>query len=430
MNTRRARWILVASLVVVAAGYGLYRLGVHRGTRHATAGSSTASPSGERKPLYWHDPMMPQQHFDQPGKSPFMDMQLVPVYADDAGEAGGMRVSPRVQQNLGVRTAVVVSGHVSRTLEGPASIAFDERQVRVLEARAAGFVERVHVRATLDRIRRGQSLADLYSPDWVAAQEEFLTVKRLGATAGAALLDAARQRMRLVGMSERHIQEVETSERVQPRLSVVSPVDGVISELGAREGMTVAPGALLFRINGLGTVWVTAEVPESAAGSLPIGTPAEVRTPALPGTVFRARVSALPPTVALETRTRAVRLELGNPRGELVPGMFATVRFTQPTGAATLLVPTEAIIETGARTVVVVAEGNGSFSPVEVERGREGDGQTEILKGLTAGQRIVVSGQFLLDSEATLTGTAQRMSGAPDAAGVPQPPGAGTEPRP
>ena len=415
MNRIAVRWMAVSILLVGAGGFGLYRLGESHGARVAASPANDRVSTGARKPLYWHDPMVPQQHFDRPGKSPFMDMQLVPVYADDAPEAGGVRVSPRVQQNLGVRTAPVVTDVLVRTLEVPASVAFNEREVRVLEARAASFVERVHVRATLDRVHRGQPLADLYSPDWVAAQEEFLTVKHL--EAGAELLDAARQRMRLVGMSEEQIEQVETRERVQPRLSVLSPVDGVISELGARAGMTVTPGALLFRINGLATIWVTAEVPESAAAGLRVGSPAEVRTTALPGTVFRARVSALPPTVALDTRTRAVRLELVNPQGELVPGMFATVKFASESAAPTLLVPSEAVIETGTRTVVIVAEGNGAFSPVEVERGREGNGQTEILTGLTAGQQVVVSGQFLIDSEASLNGSAQRMSNVAGTAG-------------
>ena len=427
MNSLRIRWVPVASVVAVAAGFGFFWLGERQGVREASAPAAGATTTpGTRKPLYWHDPMVPQQHFDQPGKSPFMDMQLVPVYADDAAEAGGVRVNPRVQQNLGLRTALVTTDTLSRTIEAPASIAFDERQVRVLEARASGFVEQLYVRAAFDRVRRGQPLADLYSPDWIAAQEEFLAVKRLGAAAEG-LLDAARQRMRLVGMSEGQIQQVESSARVQAHLSVVSPIDGVVSDIGAREGVTVAPGALLFRINGLGTVWVNADVPESTAESLQIGTRAEVRSPAFPGSVFHARVSALLPTVAIETRTRAVRLELANPRGALVPGMFAIVKFAATNATPALLVPTEAVIETGVRTVVVVADGNGSFSPVAVERGRDGDGRTEILKGLTAGQRVVVSGQFLLDSEASLTGNAHRMTSAPDS-GLVRKPGAPMEP--
>ena len=420
MKNRLVPWIVVLIVVFGAGGLGLYRLGERHGARTSvTNADGSAHPSGERKPLYWHDPMVPQQHFDQPGKSPFMEMQLVPVYAEDDAAVGGVRVNPRVQQNLGLRTAAVVTGALSRTLEAPGSVLFNEREVRVVEARAAGFVERVHVRATLDRVRRGEALADVYSPDWVAAQEEFLTVKHLGSAAGGGLLDATRQRMRLAGMSEEQMQVVEASERVLPSLSVVSPVDGVISELGAREGMTVAPGVLLFRVNGLGTVWVTAEIPESATDSVRVGTPAEVRTSALPGGVYRARVSALLPNVALDTRTRAARLVLANPRGELVPGMFTTVRFTLKNDAAALLVPTEAVIQTGARTVVVVAQGNGTFLPVDVALGREGNGQTEIRNGLTAGQRVVVSGQFLIDSEASLTGAAQRLSDATDGMGAP-----------
>ena len=427
MTRKLTPFIAAAIILVGAGGFGLYRLGETRGAKQMDAGTAIPTQNaGEHKPLYWHDPMVPGQRFDHPGKSPFMEMQLVPVYADDGGTTAAVHIDSRVQQNLGMRTAPVVIGTLARTLEAPGSVAFDEREARVLDARAAGFVERLHVRATLDRVRRGQPLADLYSPDWVAVQEEFLAVNGLGADAGAGLLDAARQRMRLVGMSEAQIRTVESAGHVQPRLSVVSPVDGVVSELGAREGMTVAPGTLLFRINGLGTVWIQAEVPESASETLAVGTAAEVRADALPGQVFRARVIAVPANVALETRTRTVRLELANPRGDLVPGMFTTVRFSPTHGEPTLLVPTEAVIATGARTVVIVAGNDGAFSPVDVEVGREGNGQTEILSGLNVGQRVVVSGQFLINSEASLTGSLGRLSAAPPTSGD----ATGTEKRP
>ena len=404
----------VTIVLVGAAGFGLYRLGENQGAKHVDAGVAVpAQNAAERKPLYWHDPMVPGQRFDHPGKSPFMDMQMVPVYADDGRDTGGVHVDSRMQQNLGLRTAPVVTGTLLQSIEAPGSVAFDERETRVLDARATGYVERLHVHATLDRVVRGQALADIYSPDWVAAQEEFLAVKNLEPDAGSGLLDAARQRMRLVGMSEAQIRKVESASEVQSRLSVVSPLDGIVSELAAREGMTVAPGALLFRINGLSSVWVNADVPESAAETLTSGTSAEVRTNALPGRVFRARVSAVLSNIALETRTRTVRLELANPRGELVPGMFTTVKFATDRGAPSLLVPTESIIATGARTVVIVAGENGMFSPVEVELGREGNGQTEILNGLKVGQRVVVSGQFLIDSEASLTGSLGRLGAAP-----------------
>ena len=421
MTRALVKWIGIAVVAIAAAGFGLYRLGESHGRRDrlaapdGLAGSlAPTATSRERKPLYWHDPMVPGQRFDHPGKSPFMDMQLVPVYADGGMDAGGVHVEPRVQQNLGMRTAAVVSGTLVRTLETPGTVVFDERSTHVLEARTPAFVTHLRVRATLDRVRRGEALADLYSPDWVAAQEEFLTVRGLGADAGPGLVEAALQRMRLVGLSDAQIEAVASTGRVQHDVPVVSPLDGVVSELGAREGMAVAPGALLFRINALDRVWVQADVPESGAETLGVGTPAEIRTNALPGQLFRARVIAVLPNIAPDTRTRTVRLELPNPHGDLVPGMFTTVRFSPPSGPSTLLVPTEAVISTGTRTVIIVANGRGLFSPVDVEVGREGNGQTEIRKGLSDGQRVVVSGQFLIDSEASLTGALGRMAGESD----------------
>jgi membrane fusion protein, copper/silver efflux system len=189
-----------------------------------------------------------------------------------------------------------------------------------------------------------------------------------------------------------------------------------VAELGAREGMTVMSGAPLFRINGLGTVWVNAEVRENQSSEVRVGNVVEARTPALPGKAFKGKVSAILPEVNPATRTLKARVELANPGGELKPGMFATVNFTPAARKEALLVPTEAVIQTGKRTVVVVAQGEGKFAPVDVEIGIETSGQTEIRKGLQAGQQVVVSGQFLIDSESSLRATATRMGEAPAAA--------------
>jgi membrane fusion protein, copper/silver efflux system len=357
-------------------------------------------PATGKKVLYWHDPMVPGQKFDKPGKSPFMDMQLVPVYAGAEGDEGKVTVSPRVQQNLGVRTTEVVKGSLSPAVEVVGSVAYNERNVAVVTARASGYVERLHARAPLDPVRKGQALAEIYVPDWVAAQEEYLTVKRMAGMNGdvAPLLEGARQRMRLAGMTEEQIHRFESSGRVQPRASITAPVSGVIAELGAREGMTVMSGAALFRINGLDTVWVNAELPESQARFVRPGSAVEARTPAFPGTTFQGRVGAILPEVAPATRTLKARIEIDNPGHRLVPGMFATVHFASASREEALLVPTEAVIRTGTRSVVIVAQGEDGFMPVDVEVGVETAGQTEIRQGLQAGQKVVVSGQFLLDS--------------------------------
>jgi Cu(I)/Ag(I) efflux system membrane fusion protein len=297
------------------------------------------------------------------------------------------------------------------------SVAYNDRDVVVVQARSNGFLERLHVRAPLDPVRKGQPLAELYVPDWVAAQEEYLTAKRISAQSTARSLagldEGARQRMRLAGMGDAQIAAVEATGKVQTRVTITAPIAGVLGELSAREGMTVMAGAPLFRLNGLSTVWVNAELPESLAAQVRPGNPVEARTPALPGAVFNGKVSAIVPEVNAATRTIKARIELANPEGQLVPGMFATVNFTPQARKEVLLVPSEAVIQTGKRSVVVIAQGEGRFSSVDVELGLESNGQTEIRKGLQAGQKVVVSGQFLVDSEANLKAAASRMDAMP-----------------
>ena len=435
MNAKRLAPFVLAAVVLGAGGYALYRLGVDQGMKVAgsvTSASSAATgapqkagdvdPTTGKKVLYWHDPMVPGQKFDKPGKSPFMDMQLVPMYADSDTDAGGVAISSRVQQNLGVRTAPVKQGALNMAVEAVGSAAYNERDVAVVQARSNGFLERLYVRAPLDPVRQGQPLAELYVPDWVAAQEEYLSAKRIaGQAAGRGidgLVDGAKQRLRLSGMSEDQIRRIEASGVVQARTTLTAPISGVVTELPVREGMTVMAGAPLFRINGLSTIWVNAEVPENLAAMIRPGNPVEARATALPGVTLKGKVSAILPEVNPATRTLKARVELANPGNQLVPGMFVTINFAPAAHKDMLLVPTEAVIRTGKRNVVI-AQGDGKFVPVDVDVGLDSNGQTEIHKGLEVGQNVVVSGQFLIDSEASLKGTTTRMTepGAPPAAG-------------
>ena len=425
MNSKLVIPGIIAALVLALGGYGLYRAGVSRGMNASVGNASARSastgapgksgdldPKSGKRVLYWHDPMQPEQRFDRPGRSPFMDMPLVPVYAG-GDEADGIMISPRVQQNLGVRTAEVTRGVLRTEISAVGNVAYNERDVALVQARANGFVERLYVRAPLDRVRRGQALAELYIPDWVAAQEEYLSVKRMQSGGTTVLLDGARQRMRLAGMTDAQIRRIEEDAKVEPRVTITAPIDGVVTELVAREGMTVMAGAPLFRINGLRTVWVNAEVPENLAVLARPGSTVEARTPALPGAVFKGTVSTLLPDVNLATRTVKARIELANPQYELTPGMFATVQLSTAGRADVLSVPSEAVIQTGTRSVVMIADGPGEFRPVNVQVGLEADGRTEIRSGVKAGEKVVVSGQFLVDSEASLRATGSRLSGAP-----------------
>jgi Cu(I)/Ag(I) efflux system membrane fusion protein len=407
--TRSGLYIGATVVVALAAAAGGYWFAMSRmPAMPADASQPAAEGQAGRKVLYWYDPMFPQQKFDKPGKSPFMDMELVPMYADGEADQSQVAISPRVQQNLGMRTAEVKRGSMAQRVEAVGTIAFNERDQAVVQARATGFVERLHVRATLDRVGKGAPLVELYVPDWVAAQEEFLSIRRMQGTDLAPLVDGARQRMRQAGMSDEQIRLVEHSGTVQPRITLTAPIGGVVVELLARDGMTVMPGAMLFRINGLSTVWANVEVPESQVSLLRTGAAVEARSPAAPGTVFKGKVQAILPEVNPNTRTLKARVELMNAGSALSPGMFVNIAMSAPADDG-LMVPTEAVIRTGKRNVVIVTEGDGKYRPVEVTTGGEANGQTQITAGLVAGQRVVVSGQFLLDSEASLKSATSRM---------------------
>ena len=421
MNRKYLIAALAGAIALSVLAYGMYRAGISAGRTQATTMGS-APPDATHAPqkpgdvdpltgkriLYWHDPMVPAQRFDHPGKSPFMDMQMVPV-VEGGGDTGGIEISPRLQQNLGVRLASVARGQLHPGITASANVAYDERDIAVVQARANGFVERLRVRATLDPVRAGEPLADLYVPDWIAAQIEYLAVKALKSPGAADLADGARQRLRLAGMPEDLIRTLEKTGKPQSRFTLVAPINGVVSELMAREGMTVSTGSPLFRINGLRKVWVNAEVPETLGERVHPGDRIQARTAALPGIVFDGTVSAVLPSVSVATRTVTARVELPNPKMLLVPGMFVTVQFAPAGLSDVLLVPSEAVIETGTRRVVMLAEGVGRFRPVSVETGIQSGGQTEIRSGLNVGQKVVLSGQFLIDSEANLKATEARL---------------------
>ncbi len=407
----------IALAIVLGAAGGYWYAAQHAAPAPApqTAATGPAAPQGERKVLYWYDPMYPATKFDKPGKSPFMDMQLVPKYADEAADAGGgVSIDPRVVQNLGVRTVAAEQGSLERRFEAVGSVAWNERGVVVLQARTAGFVEKLHARAPLDPVAKGAPLVELLVPEWTGAQEEYLALLRSQIAGAEDLRAAARARLLLLGMSEQQVQRLEASQMPQSRITLYSPIDGVVSELDVREGMTVMAGATLFRIVNLGTVWVNAQVPETLGAVLRPGAPVEARVAAYPGEVFKGKVGAILPEVEAATRSIRARIELANPGAKLKPGMFATLEFRPDAARPALLVPNEAVIRTGERNVVVVADGDGRFRPVDVQVGAEGGGRTEIVKGIEAGTRVVVSGQFLIDSEASLRASGTRMQGGAD----------------
>ncbi len=374
-----------------------------REDKPAAKTSADTKAHGDREILYWYDPMKPDQHFDAPGKSPFMDMDLVPKYADDNVSAEGamiVEIDPRMAQNLGMRTAAVRIGSFWQRVDAVGSVAVDENRIVTVEARAAGWVERLDVRTAGETVKRGQVLAGVYAPDILAAQEELALAQKLG---DAALIDAARSRLSLLGVSG------SGQGGPQRRVSIVAPQAGVVTELLVSEGAQVTPGMPLMKLADLSKVWILVEVPEAQAAWVAEGRPAEARLKALPGKVIEGRVDYVYPMLDAQTRTLRARLTFDNVDGSLKPGMYADVTIFGGERANVTLVPSEAVIRTGTRNVVLVAEGEGRYRPVEVTLGAERAGEMIVLGGLQSGQQVVVSGQFLIDSEASLLGAYRRL---------------------
>lgn len=357
--------------------------------------------SEEKAALYWYDPMFPQQHFPEPGKSPFMDMQLVPRYAGGGGDSAAISIDGSITQNLGTRTASVTRGPLTQPMDVTGQVGFNERNVSIIQARREGFVERVYARAPSDILAQDAPLADLLIPEWIRAQEEYLALRGMKVPA---LMEAARQRMRLVGMPPALIAKVVHQASVQPVWTATVPTAGMLSTLDVREGMTLATGQTLATINGLQTVWLEAAVPEADAHGLVAGQAVDAALTALPGQPITGRIDAILPELSKDSRSLRVRIELDNPSGALRPGMSARVRLQGKARQAVLSVPTEAVIKTGKRSLVMLALEKGRYQPQEVLIGVESGERTEIVAGLQEGQKVITSGQFLLDSEASLLG--------------------------
>ncbi len=388
---------VVLALVAGAGGYGLAKLGAKPATVPSPAPAA-------RQVLYWFDPMVPGQHFDKPGKSPFMEMQLVPKYADQGGTQSGVRIDPAQAQSLGVRLAVVTRGVLPSGISAAGTIDFNERDLTVVQARSGGFVQRAYGHAPGDIVAAGAPLADVLVPEWTGAQAEFLAVQRSG---NAALVAASRQRLALLGMSAVQIARVADTGRALTVTTLTTPTGGVIRTLGVRAGMTVTTGQTLAEVSGLSRVWLNAAVPEASAGAVRLGESVTAALTAYPGETFRGQVTAILPQADAASRTLTVRIEMPNPGGRLRPGMFANVQFAGQAQSA-LLIPAEAVIRTGKRALVMVAHDGGRFEPAQVQTGREAGERIEILAGLSEGEKIVASGQFLIDSEASLSGVPSR----------------------
>ena len=406
MNRIQLISLCVVGAAVLAAG-SFYAGGTPPGPREPWR-LPAAPASGDRKVLYWHDPMVPGPRFDKPGKSPFMDMQLVPVYADEAGDSG-VKVSPALQQNLGIRTETVKRADVSSSFDAVGAVQFDERLNVAVQTRVAGYVERLAVRAPMEQVRKGQALATIFAPEWLGPQNELLALKRAGVS--AEVVAAARERMRAMSIPEPLIRQSEEAGTAQARFTLRAPVGGVIAELGVREGVAITPGMTLFRIAGLEKVWAVAEVPEAQAVRLTRGQKVKAVLQADASQAFDGELKEILPQVSTATRTLQARFEVDNKGGKLTPGMLLRLQVAGPSSSR-LVVPSEAIIRTGTRAVAIVRKDSGTFEPREVPLGADLGDKLEVVEGLSEGEEVVASGQFLVDSEARLRSVLGSMSAA------------------
>lgn len=365
----------------------------------------------EPKVLYWYDPMVPDQHFDKPGKSPFMDMELVPKYAEPASETPGLSINPELVQNLGMRKAKVQRLPIHNELEVVGQLQFNQRNQAVVQLRAAGFVEKAWPLAVGDNVSAGQPIAEFQIPEWLDAQNELLS-QPIGQNPH--LLATLRARLQLLGMPDSLIAKVEKTRQPETRVTITSPIAGVVDMLEVKTGMALTGGATLAKINNLDSLWLDAAIPEAQTTGLHPGDKAIFHSvnsgdPALTGTL-----EYLLPSLNDSSRTLTARILLDNPKGHLKPGTSGRVLLQSGTDESGLFVPTVAVIRTGKRILVMLAEAGGKFRPVEVITGHEMGNQTLIRKGLEENQEIVVSGQFLLDSEASFLGIAPKTTGGHD----------------
>lgn len=368
---------------------------------------ATTKTDDGREVLYWYDPMHPEERFDEPGPSPFMDMDLVPRYADEV-TPGQVWVASGIQQLMNIRTATVETGPLQRRIDTVGYVDYDEANLHHLHPRVEGWIEQLGIADEGDTVRKGQLLFTLYSPELVNAQEELLYALR---RKDSSALRSARAKLRALGVQPEAVAEIEKSREVQRALPWRAQRDGVVTGLGVRHGMHVTPGTEILEIADLSSLWVIAEVFDRHADWLAVGQTAEIASSYNPGETRKAEISHVYPVLERDNRTVRARLPVDNSDGQLKPGMWTSVRIFVEPAEDRVYIPRQALIRTGHSARVVLREDEENFRVREVVPGMESGDYVAIREGLKGGEEIVLSGHFLLDSEASLTAGHDRLEG-------------------
>jgi len=398
-----------------------------RGPEKPVDREASVHPGEAPQAQLWTCPMHPEVIEREPGDCPICHMKLVemapregsgPIYADEKGvsvEGGMLRIDPAIVQQIGVRTEEVRVGDLRSVIRTVGILDYNDKNIYLINIKFEGWIEKVHVNYIGEKVKKGQRLFEIYSPELVSTQEEYLTalsyldkMKESGSQEAAeraqALWAATRKRLAYWDITEEQIERLEKTREVQKRLTVVSPASGVVVEkmAAALEGMYAKAGMNLYKIADLSTVWVHADIYESELPRVLPGLEAEVTLPYFPGEEFAGSVLFLQPFLTEKTRTVKACIEIENRDRRLEPGMYADVKIKPLASERAVQVPEDAVIRTGERNLVFVALGGGKFLPKEVELGVKGEGVYEVKRGLVGGENIVVSAQFLLDSESRL----------------------------
>ena len=396
----------ILGLVVLLGGYGLSRLCMQNGA-HENADSVTAqNEEQERKIKYWVAPMDPNYISDKPGKSP-MGMDLVPVYEDGTGDNESVIViDPTVVQNMGILTTPVEIRSLGKEIRTLGLVDYDETRFTHIHTKVKGWIESLYIDYTGQKVYKGQPLLDIYSPELVSTQEEYLTAlanKKSNNTGAAALLRSTRERLSNWDVTPEQIEELERTGKVNKVMTIYSPFNGIVVEKMATEGMNVTEGMNLYAIADLMKVWVYADIYEYVLPWLEDGLEAEMTLSYIPGKVFKGSVAYVYPFLDSKTRTIKVRLEFDNYDEKLKPGMYANILIKTAKREKTVVVPRESVIHSGEREIVFVKVGKGKYEPREITLGAQGEGgYYEVISGLKGGEQVVTSGQFMLDSESSL----------------------------
>jgi len=401
-----ASWVLAASQERASEASG----------GHAGHGQMAGSKAAERKVLYWYDAMNPGRHYDKPGKAPD-GMDLVPMYAESSGAMsemppGTVMISPTKQQLIGVRTDTVKRESVNRTIRAVAQVQIDETKIARIHVKIPGWVDQIYVDFVGKLVRKGQPLFSFYSPDLVSTQQEYLIALRAQNDLGTSpfpevskgsetLLQATRERLRLWDISDDQLKKLDETGQASRDITMYSPVDGFVTKREVYEKMYLQPETELYELVDLSTVWVNAEIYEFEVPYVKVDQPVTMSLSYFPGRTYTGKVAYIYPTVDPTTRTVKVRLEFSNPDFDLKPDMFAEAQLNISYGTQ-IFVPQEALLDAGTEQIVFVALGDGYFEPRKVQLGARLDGRIIVLFGVKPGEKIVTSGNFLIDSESRL----------------------------